>query len=414
MDKDYIILKHEQLEADDIKERTEALEKNHDDIEKALVEMRQKVSSLCDDADVQIRQIRPTVVEAPVRTESVVLKTYEEIYETAHSSLITRGLDPDDVSYGDLLTEQEIREIEHELNALLPREEQWIKSDYIVVFVAAFIGSAADLIFGNRDNPITGQGSKFAEKLNELHVHEGGAPIDYQGKGYGGGYHRNDSKGHDILRFYEAIKMFKEGRFEGVDGFEINVNQFGNKYDPEVLLRDAIIKYDKHMAADFCSMTSLPIPGFSFLLEGGDNRQIANLRLLSKKMYQDGFNCKNILIQSISTIGIEVIIRIYYGVQSVEKYKENNVDENEEKFFDDAKQFLLPEKKEKLMEMLLLAHSITMAFNAGKVMVLDITQINITEIMAVIRYGASVLKATWDRNDKYKKLLRNADLVSQR
>lgn len=416
MDKDYIILKHEQLETEDIKERTEALEKDHDDLDKALAEMRQKVSVLCDEADIQMNQIRPASFATIDNTEPIALKTYEEIYDTARSSLMVRGLDPDDVSYGDLLTEQEIREIEHELNALLPREEEWVKNDYVVVFAAALIGGAADFIFGNRKNQLTGKGSKFAEELNKLHKHEGGAPIDFQGKGYEGGYHRAFSRGHDILRFYDGIKMFKEGKFIGVDGFVTTVNQNGTQYEQMALI-DACVKYSKHMAADFCSTCSLPIPGFSFIMEGGNSQQMRNLKALTLTMYHEGFNCKNIMIQSISTISIELILRIYYGINSVSKMKEDLDIADDYSNYDQIKQFLLPGNKEKLMEMLLLTHTIVTAMNIGKIAISNsvrIDQINITEIMAVIRYGTSVLKTTWDRNDEYKKLMRNADLISQR
>ncbi len=56
----------------------------------------------------------------------------------------------------------------------------------------------------------------FSKWLNQFHEHEGGAPIDYQGSGFGGPFHRGGlSKGHDILRFVESIMMFKNGQFAG-------------------------------------------------------------------------------------------------------------------------------------------------------------------------------------------------------
>ncbi len=63
------------------------------------------------------------------------------------------------------------------------------------------------------------------------------------------------------------------------------------------------------MFADLFSTCSLPFPGYSFLVES-DNRQI---RKFAADMYQNGFNCKNILIQGVSTAIIEIVLRIYFS-----------------------------------------------------------------------------------------------------
>ena len=71
----------------------------------------------------------------------------------------------------------------------------------------------------HNNNELTGQQTKFSKWLNDT-FHEGkhatNAPIDFQGKHFGGGYHRELSKGHDILCFVDGIKMFKEGKFEAI------------------------------------------------------------------------------------------------------------------------------------------------------------------------------------------------------
>lgn len=79
-----------------------------------------------------------------------------------------------------------------------------------------------------------------------------------------------------------------------------------------------------------------------------------------------------------------------------------------------------PHHKEKLNEMLLVAHSIVTAFNAGKIVIKclvaknykSVSEINITEIMATVRYGVSVMNATIKRNDSYSKLIYHSDEIS--
>lgn len=283
-------------------------------------------------------------------------------------------------------------------------------------------------MLGNRDNKATGKESAFSKKLNTLHEkvfkHKPGAPIDYQGPHFGGGHHRELSKGHDLARFVEGIKAFKNGTFEGVrfeNGIRIPViataNQFGNAYSQMTTIQ-AIIEYAHHMFADLFSTYSLPFPGYSFLRES-DSRK---LRKLSADMYQNGFNCKNVIIQSVSTIAIEVIIRLYYSIMAVKNMKTDIELSEDYSNFDAFKEFIAPHHKEKLNEMLLVAHSIVTAFNAGKIVIKclvaknykSISEINITEIMATVRYGVSVMNATIKRNDSYSKLIYHSDEVSAR
>lgn len=330
-----------------------------------------------------------------------------------------RGIDPDDLDYNDLVSEEELEQIVKELNSVLPHEEKWTKADFIVVFIAATIGGVVDFILSNRNNNATGQQSKFSEWLNNT-FHEGkhatNAPSDYQGEGFGGGYHRELSKGHDIARFAEGIKMFKNGTFEGVryiDGVAHTVvmtaNQYGNPY-AQLTMIEAILGYVQHMFADLFSKVSLPFPGYSFLAES-TNRDV---RKFVADMYHNGFNCKNIIIQSVSTIAIEVVIRIYFSIMSVKKYYDKCEVTEDYSNIDSLKRFIKPGGKEKLHEMLLVAHAIVTAVNVGKVVITkNFAEINVTEIMAVVRYGVSVVSAMRKRNDEYAKLIYHAEQMNE-
>ncbi|MFV0341451.1 MAG: hypothetical protein ACK5JH_00965 [Anaerocolumna sp.] len=132
-------------------------------------------------------------------------------------------------------------------------------------------------------------------------------------------------------------------------------------------------------------------------------------------MYQNGFNCKNNIVQSLSTIIIEVIIRIYFSIQSVREYKAEFEVSEDYSNFEVVKHFFKPGSKEKLNEMLLVAHSIVTAVNVGKVIINKSPwEINVTEIIAVVKYGVKVFKSTMARHSEYDKLIRNADEIHQK
>lgn len=416
MEKDIVILKHQQEVVSDAEAGVAELHSANEDQAARLAAMKAKLSAL----GAKPAKKRPVLWKRKDQHDAELLDanelpSYEELYAAAQCSLAERGLDPEALDYSDLVSEEELKQIIRELNRALPREEKWTKADFLVVFIAAVIGGVVDFILSNRNNSATGQQSKFSEWLNNT-FHEGkhatNAPIDYQGKGFGGGYHRELSKGHDIARFAEGIKMFKSGSFEGVryiDGVAHTVvmtaNQYGNPY-AQLGTIEAILGYAQHMFADLFSKVSLPFPGYSFLTESS-NRE---LRKFAADMYHNGFNCKNIIIQSASTIAIEVIIRIYFSIMSVKKYHDKCEIAEDYSNIEALKQFIKPGSKEKLHEMLLVAHAIVTAVNVGKVVITkNFAEINVTEIMAVVRYGVSVVSAMNKRNGEYAKLIYHAE-----
>jgi hypothetical protein len=421
MDKDNIILKHQQLVVEQAEEDIQDLQTKGISQEQSLQDIQDKLRAIQKKTGKKpkLRVFKRNAPSADTTRENTEISiSYEEVYAAAYDSLVARGLDPDSIDYADLISQEELDQIIRELNAPLPRQEKWTKADFIVVFIAALIGGLADIFLSNRNNNLTGQQSKFSKWLNDT-FHEGkhatNAPIDYQGKHFGGGYHRELSKGHDILRFVEGIKMFKEGKFEAIR-YENGVakvvittlNQYGKPYE-QLGTIEAIARYAEHMFADLFSKVSLPFPGYSFLAEC-NNR---DLRKFAADMYHNGFNIKNIIIQSASTAAIEIIVRIYYSIQSVKKYRDSVDIAEDYSNFEAIKEFVNPGSKEKMNEMLLLAHAIVMAINAGKVVITkNLAEINVTEIMSVIRYGSSVLGAAINRNHEHLKVLHHAERIT--
>ena len=418
MDKDSVILKFDQETISDIENGVNSLSKSIDNNSNSILNLQDDLAEIYANLGKKQPVLQKKHLDICRSSQSVSTDysnmSYDDCFEIARDSLEKRGFILDDFSYEDLVTDSELEEILDELNRPLSKRENWTKSDFIVVFIAASIGSLGDIILSNRDNKFTGTNSDFSKWLNSFHKHDGGAPIDYQGKGFGGGYHRGLSRGHDILRFIEAIIMFKKGEFVGIRheaGQAIKVvskvNQYGTPYE-QLSTIEAIVKYAKHMFADLFSTCSLPFPGSSFLAEC-DNRQ---LRKFAADMYQNGFNCKNIMIQGLSTIIIEVIIRVYYSIKAVKKIK-NKVDiDDDYSNFDKLKEFFKPSNKDKLNEMLLVAHALVTAVNIGKVVIKKAPwEINVTEIVSVVKYGVKVIKANNQRNSEFGKIIRNAEEI---
>lgn len=421
MDKDSVILLYEQEEVKDVAQELDEIHKKNNEQSEQLDVIQEKLKrayAILGKEPPKPKSTSLRVVEPIVEnTYNAKLLSYDELFEKAKISLEARGLDVENMDYHNLVSQDELDEIVADLNRPISKREKWTKGDFVVIFIAASIGSIADIILRNRKNSLTGENSSFSKWLNQFHKHAEGGPIDYQGKGFGGGYHRGLSCGHDILRFIEGIMMFKNGEFIGIRheyGQAIKVvskvNQYGTPYE-QLSTIEAIVKYAQHMFADLFSTLSLPFPGSSFLAEC-DNRQ---LREFAADMYQNGFNCKNIIIQSLSTIIIEVIVRIYFSIQSVRQYKAEVEISEDYSNFEAVKHFFKPENKEKLNEMLLVAHAIVTSINVGKVVIkTSPLEINVTEIIAVVKYGVKVLKSTISRHSEYAKLIRNADDIHQK
>ncbi len=437
IDKDNVILKYQQDQIKNMQSDIAAIsEKNRNNMNKINV-IEEQVQEIMDLYNIDYPEKQAPylhIVKQPqTNIKSSIDYSYDDLYLKAKSDLESRGIDIYNLTYHDLLDEDVIAAIDYELNRPLPRKEKWTKSDFIIVFVAAAVGTIADFVFGNRTNSLTGSGYKasigdsgwnfsnaenstFSKWLNNFHVHSDGNPIDYQGPDFGGGLHRELSKGHDLLRMIETIWNIKNGRFVGIryeNGQAIKVistvNQYGTPFEQMGII-EAILNYFQHMTGDFFSTYSLPFPGYSFLRECS-NRE---LRILSANMYQAGFNLKNIVIQALSTIAIELILRIYIAIKETKKILDKGKSFN---IFDDYSNWeniksVISVTHIKYQEMFLVAHGLTTAINLGKVIIKKAPwEINITEMMMTVRYLVPVLKDYLWRHSRQAKLARNNEEI---
>lgn len=291
------------------------------------------------------------------------------------------------------------------------------KWDYIVAFALGLLEVASDFMFSDHNvkNSIANQmqdkntplGEAF-EKIHKLLDHEG-QPMDYQGTGFGGGNHRGNTFCHDLLMFPLSLYMLTKGEF--IDGtyhknaFEwvkTALNQNGKEY-ASLNFGESLIAYFTHMIADFFSTKSLPIPGFS-LLTHMPNREI---RLFAKRLYSNGFNLRNLVMQGVPVLVVELITWIYTEL----RHKDSEYTKEQ-----------VSAKKD---TMLLLSHGIATAVNAGKVIinvlvsptaakkVKALTSINLPMVIRTVTLVWSAVSREIKKNNDRKALIYSSVLKTE-
>lgn len=287
-----------------------------------------------------------------------------------------------------------IAKITKEMNAIDFDSIAFDKWDYIITFSLALIEVTGDFFLGDPafKYSLANKNGAFCKWLDQFHDKLGhaGQPIDYQGEDFAGGLHRAKTFGHDSLPLARllygpqtddndtpgerkvrqtyngilltrdivsvcfAISQISSGTFidctftkSGAYKWIITtVNQNGTPYDScNVFV--AVLKYLKHMLADFCSSTSLPIPGFSILTHCPDR----DVEAFAMKLYKNGMNLRTMLMGGIPVGMVEILMRVYIHM----RYKNSDYTESQQ--------------THKLNKMLLLTHGITSAVNVGKVVI---------------------------------------------
>lgn len=291
------------------------------------------------------------------------------------------------------------------------------KWDYIVAFALGLLEVAGDFMFSDHNvkNSIANQmqdkntplGEAF-EKIHKLLDHEG-QPMDYQGIGFAGDNHRGNTFCHDLLMFPLSIYMLTKGKF--IDGvyrggtYEVvttALNQYGKEY-ASLNFGESLIAYFTHMIADFFSTKSLPIPGFSILTHS-PNREI---RLLAKRLYANGLNLRNLVMQGIPVATVELITWIYTEL----RHKDSEY----------TKEQVIAKKD----TMLLLSHGIATAVNAGKVIinvliaptaakkVKALTSINLPMVIRTVTLVWSAVSREIKKNNDRKALIYSSVLKTE-
>ena len=347
-----------------------------------------------------------------IRERKVVrLRDYDDIYNEAASNVGT------EIVLEDLFTPEEIKANALEVKAL-NQEYNSIhkldKYDVSIAVVAGLLGAIVDIVLigipekgpngleaGAISNFIR---KRFEEKFNpeemEKLANSKASKVSFDAQdnrhtteyveGLSAYYHRLLSRGHDpLLGFVFGVYDILHGTMTTIDKKGKIVCQVMENYADrkETDIVSAIIKQINHFKSDITTSMGLPAPlmGLFNLLQfgsiGEENQTIAEI---VQGMYYEGFDFIHFCSQSMSTIVIELVVRIGYAVKRV---KEGNSIKKSIPIS------LNREKHPKLGTMLFMAHCEATAINAGKVyFAKNPMAINYPEWLAFAKYSYKQLK----------------------
>ncbi len=314
--------------------------------------------------------------------------------------------------------EKEIELLQKEIDSISTDKMPFDKYDYMCAFATAIIEIFTDFITCDPTNP-NSLASKFNNSKNPLgkfcneHIHETidhlNNPLDFQGRfdesgkqifskghpgqtiSFGGGDHRQLTYGHDLLRFFHALKEYKTGTF--IDGGFINVDgksvfvevctKLNAKCNTFSLQENPLWSLICHLFADFWSTRGLPIPGWSFLSHCSDRE----VRQWAAEMYHEGFNFRTELLKNVSVAMSELIIRLYCYVRFRDKEQPGKV------YSFDGIKFSKEAYQYKRKQMLLFSHAIALTFNLGKAVVTENPLfVNTAMILRVFQLSLNLFK----------------------
>ena len=291
-----------------------------------------------------------------------------------------------------MLTDNDLAKIKMES---YEAQYKWDKWDYIIVGSAGVLAFLTDVFLVAIPKTMTSgvyagqKGSIITKKLRALKFPpsvqawlEMKAKVPYDHTG--GGDHRIDTFGHDpVLGFIMGTLDIMRGGATTIKGGNIAFES--GLADP---VRDplaALIIQFLHMISDVATSKGLPVP-FASVMRAlkigsfkGPSGRTHTLSEMILWMYHHGYDLRHFLTMGITPATIEIILRAYLMIRHYSIYG-------------DVK-FSLADNP-KYRSMLLLAHAIACAGNAGKVTLMqgNPLAINYAEWLALVRYLIPSLK----------------------
>lgn len=324
---------------------------------------------------------------------------WAQLLENAEELLEAEGIAPPHC-VGSLLSQEENAAITAHLQRPTYERLIWDKWDLLVAFGAGLAGAATDVLLATPgkfvEQSMAERKSWLGSWLESVHQKApSGAVIDYQGPHFGGPHHRGLTTGHDLLRPLEGIRQFMDGVFRGSyyqEGVrhvvETAVNQYGKPYAP-MGWEAAAIAWVVHNVCDFFSSKSLPIPGTSWISELPSRK----LRVfVQRDLYQNGIHLRHLTLQTLAPLVVEVGVRAYIAL----RYRKATASEEA--------------IRQKRTELLTLGHTLTVAINTGKLVVLkDPTMLNLPALIALLKNFAGLVLLEQGRHSLVARIARNAD-----
>lgn len=268
----------------------------------------------------------------------------------------------------------------------------WSGSDIAVVGLAAVVGTVA-CVYDTAVDDTVRQGLAALAKTDLVRGWERAAkrmPIDYTGPNFGGPAHRVRSSGHDLGRPLAALQQIRDGAFRGVvwqDGVRTVFTTEAGAYVPIPALGEALTLWLQHLAADFVTPMSLPLPGWTSLYDLPDRevRQLAHM-IYTGPTWGEGLNLRSGgLTPQMCVLSTEALVRTHVHLASHR----------------DTGSFVLsPAAARRRDEMLLAAHSVvgaaclanTLAAGFGGEGPLALRHVNVPLLTRVGWLGAKVVR----------------------
>jgi len=278
----------------------------------------------------------------------------------------------------DIKISQEIENLNQEINGIDVSPLNFDTGDFVTVFISGVLGGLMDIFIGKpsgykepkiKDNSFFGLGKQLKEydiKNNPIDKHLPGARV---------GDHRLYSYGHDLFRFNKGLQLIMQGKgtlgISGTGG-EISLESIPLNYKtPEDMWEAALILL-LHLSKDFWTARSLPIPG-STIIANLNNDEMP--KIIHDLTNNNELNLRQITGQGLSIGVIEATNRLWLHF----KYKNTDIPKDK-----------ITSKRDK---MLLLAHSVAILFNIGKVIVTkNPVLLNIPQILRIVYLGWEVIK----------------------
>ena len=352
------------------------------------------------------------------------LRPWSEILMEAERSVDS------DVDFTDILTNEEIQQVENKLGKLRGDFKQIHRldaGDWSICGVAGILAAIIDIFLvqmpkhpgmlgskGHEGGPLSNfikekiQGSLSQQEITDLEKRNWvpydaahSSNLDHKVDGLGPRTHRFHSLGHDpFLGFLFGTMDILKGRFTAVDKTGKLIVQTVDTTGKDIVgmnLFESLARVFGHMKSDIATPAGLPaplMPLLQFLQIGSFGKGEYTIGEVSRIMYRQGYDFSHFLAMSIPVLLIEVIVRIsYFAKRMMEGHS-----------FMDSLPFDTPgNKKPKLQTMLFSAHLVATAANAGKVAVTqNPLSISYPQWTAFFKYGFQQLK--WAAFEKEKQM----------
>ena len=193
--------------------------------------------------------------------------------------------------------------------------------------------------------------------------------------------HRFQSLGHDpLVGLIIGVRDLMLGQFTAIDKMgKVVINQIG----PGVGFWEALLTFVVHLASDVTTARGLPVPLMpllQFIQKGSFGAQGYTVADVSRQMYRSGYDLRHGVAMALPVLLTEVLVRTFYLFEQLRAGK--------------TLKEALPLNQPKLRRMLLIAHGVAAAGNAGKVILTrNPLAINAPQWVALADYA--IPEATW-------------------